>query len=138
MSLESEAYMCPMPIIIVDDNLINLKLINVMLTRNDFQAYTATNATEALALLKTISPVLILMDIQLPGMDGLTLTRQLKADSKTHDIPIIALTAFAMKGDEQRALGAGCDSYISKPIDVDTFIETITGVINAQKKKVKG
>jgi len=126
------------PIIVVDDNLINLKLARVVLAKNDFQVYTATNATEALALLETIYPVLILMDIQLPGMDGLTLTRQLKADSRTHDIPIIALTAFAMKGDEQKAQEAGCDSYISKPIDVETIVETVTSVIDSQKKKGVG
>jgi CheY-like chemotaxis protein len=77
----------------------------------------AVDADDALRLLATISPDLILMDIALPGMDGLALTRQLKADPRLNAIPIVALSASAMKGDEQKALDAGCDGFISKPID---------------------
>ena len=123
------------PIVVVDDNLVNLKLVKVLLVKNDFLVYTATNAAETMAILETIHPDLILMDIQLPGMDGLELTRQLKADFRTHDISVIALTAFAMKGDEQKIREAGCDGYISKPIDVDTFIEAIAPFLNNQEKK---
>lgn len=106
------------PILIVDDNPANLKLVRVLLASEGYEARTAADAEQALRLLSTFSPRLILMDIQLPGMDGLELTRQLKADPATQHILIIALTAYAMKGDEERARAAGCDDYIAKPIDV--------------------
>lgn len=105
------------PILIVDDNPSNTKLLAFLLATKGYEVRTAANADEALARLATWKPRLILMDIQLPGMDGLTLTRQLKADPATSDIPIIAATAYAMKGDEERALAAGCDGYLTKPID---------------------
>ena len=105
------------PILIVDDNASNTKLLAFLLTSKGYVVRTAANAEEALAVLGEFLPKLILMDIQLPGMDGLTLTRQLKADPRTSAIPIIAATAYAMKGDEQRARDAGCDGYITKPID---------------------
>jgi CheY-like chemotaxis protein len=105
------------PILIVDDNASNTKLLAFLLTSKGYVVRTAASATEALGVLDEFLPKLILMDIQLPGMDGLTLTRQLKADPRTSAIPIIAATAYAMKGDEQRALDAGCDGYITKPID---------------------
>lgn len=105
------------PILIVDDNASNTKLLAFLLTSKGYVVRTAASATEALGVLEEFLPKLILMDIQLPGMDGLTLTRQLKADPRTSAIPIIAATAYAMKGDEQRARDAGCDGYITKPID---------------------
>lgn len=105
------------PILIVDDNPSNTKLLAFLLTSKGYVVRTAASAPEALAVLDEFLPRLILMDIQLPGMDGLTLTRQLKADPRTSEITIIAATAYAMKGDEQRALDAGCDGYITKPID---------------------
>lgn len=105
------------PILIVDDNPANLKLARVLLASEGYEVRTATDAEEALAVLREFLPDLILMDIQLPGMDGLELTRRLKSDSKTCDVAILALTAYAMKGDEERALAAGCDGYIAKPID---------------------
>jgi CheY-like chemotaxis protein len=105
------------PILIVDDNASNTKLLAFLLTSKGYTVRTAASAIEALAVLDEFLPRLILMDIQLPGMDGLALTRQLKADPRTRAIPIIAATAYAMKGDEQRALDAGCDGYITKPID---------------------
>jgi CheY-like chemotaxis protein len=105
------------PILIVDDNASNTKLLAFVLTSKGYVVRTAASAAEALAVLDEFLPKLILMDIQLPGMDGLTLTRQLKADPRTSAIPIVAATAYAMKGDEQRAREAGCDGYITKPID---------------------
>jgi CheY-like chemotaxis protein len=107
----------PVPILIVDDNPSNTKLLAFLLQANGYAVRTAANADEALTAIADHRPRLILMDIQLPGMDGLTLTRQLKADPATQDIAIIAATAYAMKGDEERALAAGCDGYITKPID---------------------
>jgi CheY-like chemotaxis protein len=105
------------PILIVDDHPTNTKLLAFLLTSKGYDVRTAASADEALATLAAWKPRLILMDIQLPGMDGLTLTRHLKADPATSDIPIIAATASAMKGDEERALEAGCSGYITKPID---------------------
>jgi two-component system cell cycle response regulator DivK len=108
-------------ILIVDDNPANLKLTSVLLRTHGYDARTAPDAEQALKGLETFRPSVILMDIQLPGMDGLELTRRLKAAPQTRDIVIIALTAYAMKGDEERALAAGCDGYIAKPIDIQTL-----------------
>ena len=108
-------------ILIVDDNLSNLKLVRLLLVSEGYQVMTAESAEAALELLKTFRPHLILMDLQMPGMDGLELTRRLKADPLTRDIVIIALTAYAMKTDVHRALDAGCDDYITKPLDTRTL-----------------
>jgi CheY-like chemotaxis protein len=107
----------PVPILIVDDNPSNIKLLSFLLQSKGYDVRTAANADEALSSIAARRPRLILMDIQLPGVDGLTLTRQLKSDPQTKDISIIAATAYAMKGDEERALAAGCDGYVTKPID---------------------
>jgi len=113
-------------ILIVDDNPVNLKLAQLLLTGEGHDVRTANDAEEALEVLKVFSPRLILMDIQLPGMDGLELTRRLKADPATRDITILGLTAYAMKGDQGKILAAGCDGYISKPIDTRTLPEVIS------------
>jgi CheY-like chemotaxis protein len=105
------------PILIVDDNPVNLKLARILLTSEGYQVRTAGSADEAFAAVREARPRLILMDIQLPDIDGLEATRRLKADPATRDIIVIALTAYAMKGDRDKALGAGCDGYVSKPID---------------------
>ncbi len=104
-------------VLIVDDNATNLKLARVMLTTAGYEVRTAVDAASALETLKTFKPRVILMDIQMPGMDGLTLTRRLKGDPATRDIAVIALTAYAMKGDDERALASGCAGHITKPID---------------------
>jgi len=104
-------------ILIVDDNPVNLKLATDVLEMEGYAVEKAVDAEQAQELLKRSTPDLILMDIALPGMDGLTLTRKLKADERLKDVPVVAMTAFAMKGDEQKALAAGCDGYITKPID---------------------
>src|SRR6185295_5197971 len=108
-------------ILVVDDNAINLKLARVLLAGEGYVVRTAADAEEALQLLETFSPDLILMDIQLPGMDGLELTRQLKSDAARRHIVIVALTAYAMKGDDEKARAAGCDGYLAKPVDPDTL-----------------
>jgi two-component system, cell cycle response regulator DivK len=105
------------PILVIDDNAINLKLVRVLLTSAGYEVRVAIDAEDAMQVLESFRPRLILMDLQLPGKDGLTLTRELKAAPETSDIVIIALTAYAMKGDEERALAVGCDGYVTKPID---------------------
>jgi two-component system cell cycle response regulator DivK len=118
-------------ILIVDDNATNLKLARILLQGAGYEVRTAADAEDALRLLATFRPRLILMDIQLPGMDGLELTRQLKADLATRDIVILALTAYAMKGDEEKARAAGCDGYITKPIDIDALPGVIARHVGA-------
>jgi two-component system cell cycle response regulator DivK len=105
------------PILVVDDNVANAALLAFLLEKNGYRIRTASDAGEALEILTTFEPRLIMMDLQLPGMDGLALTRKLKADPRTREIVIVALTAYAMKGDDERARAAGCDGYVSKPID---------------------
>jgi len=119
------------PILIVDDNPANLKLARLLLTAEGHDARTAPDAESAMKLLETFKPKLILMDIQLPGMDGLELTRALKANPATRHIVIVALTAYAMRGDEAKARAAGCDGYIAKPIDIHTLPGRITDYIAA-------
>ena len=108
-------------ILIVDDNPVNLKLIRILLAGEGYDVHTASDGENALRVLQDLRPQMILMDIQLPGIDGLELTRRLKADPMTRDITIVGLTAYAMKGDEQKILAAGCDGYIAKPIDTRTL-----------------
>jgi len=120
-------------ILVIDDNATNLKLARVLLASEGYLVRTAGDAEEALSVLETFTPELILMDIQLPGMDGLELTRRLKADAARRDILIIALTAYAMKGDEQKARMAGCDGYITKPIDPDILPRAIVEYLAAKR-----
>lgn len=108
-------------ILVVEDNVMNLKLVRVLLEQEGYVVTEAMDAEQAQEILKYRDFELILMDIQLPKMDGLTLTRQLKEDPKTKHIPIIALTAHAMRGDEEKAVAAGCSGYIPKPINVSDF-----------------
>ena len=113
------------PILIVDDNAVNLKLLRITLTVAGYDVKTANDAEQAMTVLVSFRPRLILMDLQLPGMDGLDLTRRLKADPATRDAVVLAVTAYAMKGDEQRALHAGCDGYVTKPVDTRTLPTTV-------------
>lgn len=107
----------PPAILIVDDNPANMKLLSFLLGTRGYEVRTSADADEAMTALASFQPRLILMDLQLPGVDGLTLTRRLKADAAYRHITIVAVTASAMKGDEQKAMEAGCDGYITKPID---------------------
>ncbi len=118
-------------ILIVDDNPINLDLVTFVLEVDGMVVDTAASASLALSRIGVSAPDLILMDIQMPGMDGLALTRQLKADPATREIVIVAFTAYAMKGDEAKMLGAGCDGYLSKPIDVAGFAASVRGFLEA-------
>lgn len=125
-------------VLVVDDNLTNLKLARVVLSAEGLEVRTAASAEEALEVLNTFTPRLILMDIQLPGLDGLELTRQLKADPRRRSIIVIALAAYAMKGDMEKALAAGCDGYMSKPIDPVTLCTVIERHLQAQTGKQNG
>lgn len=124
-------------ILIIDDNPVNMKLIRVLLAGEGYDVRTASDATEALSTLSEFRPGLILMDIQLPGIDGLELTRRLKAQPSTRDIPILGLTAYAMKGDEERILAAGCDGYIPKPINTRTLPNFIKGYLQREAIKAE-
>jgi two-component system cell cycle response regulator DivK len=108
-------------ILIVDDTPVNLKLTRILLVNEGYKVITAATAEEALELLRSYRPKMVLTDVQLPGIDGLELARRLRQDPATKDVIVVALTAFAMKGDEQKAMDAGCDGYITKPIDTRTL-----------------
>lgn len=112
-------------ILIVEDNELNLKLFRDLLEAHGYETLETKDGMEALRLAHESRPDLILMDIQLPEISGLDITRRLKAEVETRDIPVIAVTAFAMRDDEQKILQAGCEAYISKPISIMPFLETI-------------
>jgi CheY-like chemotaxis protein len=118
-------------ILIIEDNSLNLELATDLLEVNGFTVNSAPTAEEGLRLARELLPDLVLMDIGLPGMDGLCATKNLKANPATRHLTVVGLTANAMKGDEETALNAGCDGYLTKPINTRTFIETITRFINA-------
>jgi CheY-like chemotaxis protein len=111
-------------ILIVDDNPTNLKLACVILQGGGYEITTAVNATEVLAL-EGDPPDLIVMDIQLPDLDGYELTRRLRKNPRYKDVRIVALTAYAMKGDREKAIDAGCDDYVTKPIDIELLLSTV-------------
>jgi two-component system, cell cycle response regulator DivK len=120
-------------ILVVDDNPGNLALASFLLEDEGYSVTTAVNAVEALERLKRVRPRLILMDLQMPGIDGYELTRRLKADPETRAILIVAVTAYAMKGDEQKALAAGSDAYVTKPIDTRALPELIARMLRGQE-----
>lgn len=115
----------PKTILIVEDNDLNMKLFNDLLQANGYNTVQTKSGKEALQLTRDHRPDLILMDIQLPEISGLEVTKRLKADDELKDIPIVAVTAFAMKGDEEKIRDGGCEGYIAKPISVSNFLETI-------------
>jgi two-component system, cell cycle response regulator DivK len=108
-------------ILVVDDEPSNLRLLTILLSKHGYQVHAVRTAEEALEIAAKIRPRLVLADIQLPGMDGLEMTRALKSNPETKDTVVVAVTAFAMKGDEEKALEAGCDGYITKPIDLGSL-----------------
>ena len=120
-------------ILVVDDSAANARLLRVLLEREGYEVQTAEHAEDALRVLSKFKPRLILMDIQLPGMDGLELTRRLRNDVTTKDIVILALTASAARDDEEKALAAGCDGSVAKPIDVSSLPRVIAARLAARR-----
>ncbi len=118
-------------ILLVEDNPVNRRLAEFLLRSQGYQVRAATTALEAFETIKAERPDLILMDVQLPGMDGLEATRKLKEEPTTRDIPVVAVTSYAMKGDREKALAAGCAGYITKPIDKDTFVREVATVLSS-------
>jgi len=115
----------PKKVLIVEDNELNMKLFSDLLDAHGFETEQAREGLKAISIAKTFKPDLILMDIQLPEVSGLEVTKWIKDDKSLSDIPIIAVTAFAMRGDEKRIRDGGCEAYISKPINVSSFLATI-------------
>jgi two-component system cell cycle response regulator DivK len=118
-------------ILIVEDNELNMKLFHDLLEAHGYRTLQTRNGIDAIALARKHKPDLIVMDIQLPEVSGLDVTKWLKEDDKLRHIPIIAVTAFAMKGDEERIRDGGCEAYVSKPISVSLFLDTIRQFITA-------
>jgi two-component system, cell cycle response regulator DivK len=123
----------PPRVLIVDDHALNVELARAVLTAARFEVHAASDAEEGWRSLSTWKPDLVLMDIQLPGEDGLALTRRIRADADWQHLVIIAFTAYAMRGDEARMLEAGCNGYLSKPIDVKTFAHEVRELLAAAR-----
>ena len=115
----------PKKVLIVEDNELNMKLFNDLLDAHGYETHQTREGLKAIAMAKKYKPDLILMDIQLPKVSGLEVTKWIKDDATLKNIPVIAVTAFAMKGDEKRIREGGCEAYISKPISVSKFLSTI-------------
>lgn len=120
-------------VLVIEDTPANMKLVTMLLERAGYRVLQAPDAVTGIAVAQAQRPDLILMDIQLPGMDGLEATRLLKADAATRQIKVVALTAFAMKGDEQRMLQAGCDAYIAKPIQYKAFLAEVARLLAQER-----
>ncbi len=116
----------PKTVFIVEDNALHMKMVNDLLQASGHKTLQSIDGSDFMALVKEHRPDLIVMDIQLPGISGLELTQMLKADGELKHIPVIAVTALAMKGDEQKFLEAGCDDYVAKPISVTGFLTTVS------------
>lgn len=125
-------------VLVVDDHPMNVTIASEVLLVEGFEVDSAEDAVEAMQKIVSFRPELILMDIQLPGTDGLELTRQIKADPSLQHIVIVAFTAFAMRGDEEKMRAAGCDGYISKPIEVSRFGEQVRALLEAAPGSAPG
>jgi two-component system cell cycle response regulator DivK len=121
-------------ILLVEDNEVNRRLAGFLLRSHGYQVREATTAAAAFEMVDKERPDLIVMDIQLPGMDGLEITRKLKEQPATADIPVIAVTSYAMKGDREKAFAAGCAGYVTKPIDKTTFIQEVAAHVGNKAK----
>lgn len=114
-----------MKILIIEDNVHNMKFVSNLLEMSGYEILRADNAESGIAIARDELPALILMDIQLPGMDGITATKILKDEEMTGNIPIIAMTSFAMKGDREKVIEAGCDTYITKPFNYKELLQIV-------------
>ncbi|MGD8292289.1 MAG: response regulator [Desulfobacterales bacterium] len=123
-------------ILVIEDNPLNMKLVKGLLKIGNYHMLEANDAESGIQLIREQQPDLVLMDIQLPGMDGLAAAKILKEDSDLKDIPIVALTSYAMQGDKEKALEAGCSGYIAKPIDTRKFLETLAQYLENENPKV--
>jgi len=121
-------------ILLVEDNEVNRRLAGFLLRSHGYEVREATTAVAAFEMVDKERPDLIVMDIQLPGMDGLQATRKLKEQPSTAEIPVIAVTSYAMKGDREKALAAGCAGYVTKPIDKNTFIQEVAAQLDNRPK----
>ena len=122
-------------VLVVEDNPLNMKLFSAMIAAEGYEVLEAKSGHDGLVMAQDQHPDLIIMDIQLPGMSGLEVTQSLKADAATHDIPIIATTAFATRGDEEIIMASGCDAYMAKPIAISQFLELIESVMSAAARR---
>lgn len=122
-------------VLVIEDNPVNLELVTDVLEASGFIVHSARTAEEGIRLAREVLPQLILMDIGLPGMDGLAATKALKSDPATQHLPVIALTSHAMRGDEDIALSVGCDGYLVKPIDTRTFAAKISSLITSANSR---
>src|SRR3970282_187414 len=120
----------PKKILIVEDNELNMKLFNDLLQAHGYETIQTMDGRDVLDIVRAQMPDLIVMDIQLPEISGLEVTKMLKADDMLKAIPVIAVTAFAMKGDEEKIREGGCEGYLAKPISVPSFLETIARLLN--------
>jgi len=116
-------------ILVIEDNFLNMKLVRFILTSSGYSVFEATNAEDGIKIAKESHPDLILMDIQLPGMNGLDATRSIRNDESLKGIFIVALTSYAMDSDEKNALANGCDGFITKPIDKRSFLEKLSQLL---------
>lgn len=117
-------------ILIVEDNELNMKLFRDLLEAHGYETHQSRDGQEALSMARSVLPDLVLMDIQLPVISGLDVAKAIKADDDLKHIPIIAVTAFAMKGDEEKIREGGCEAYLSKPISLTSFLETVEKYLN--------
>jgi two-component system, cell cycle response regulator DivK len=124
-------------ILVIEDNAMNMSLAEALLRTAGYVPLPARNAEEGIALARAAQPAVILMDVSLPDMDGLTATAWLRRDAQTREIPIIAVTAHAMHGDEARILAAGCDGYVSKPVDRHLLLKAVAAAIESRGKRVE-
>lgn len=126
----------PKQVMVIEDNDKNRKLVKMILEANKYEVIEATTAEDSLKYLQQEKPDVILLDIQLPNMDGLELIKMLKSNQDTKDIPVVAVTAYAMKGDKERILSAGCDAYISKPIDTRQLPLVVEDILKKTKSNI--
>jgi CheY-like chemotaxis protein len=121
-------------IVLIEDNEQNRYLVTFLLERSGFAVSSASDGLRGIELVASVMPHIILLDIQLPNLDGYAIARLLRQNREFDGIPIIAVTSFAMAGDREKAISAGCDVYIEKPIDPDTFVETVKSFLDAKAK----